>query len=274
MRALLVGSVIVLAVVWPGAGRAAQAPDRGTLVASPRFIPEAGPLLVGADGIAWVSRRDDRVLDLWLAAAGVRGAHRVQRFSGSDSERLRPVALSASGQTLTLALTVVEAGRARSEVYRGLFGEPLVRDAAAPAPDAPAGVAPARMVWVARACRSAEIRTVALPAAGRLAHREPACRLRLRRHPRVHEDRLRFGVSCAGFRISCSARVRVRARGRVIARGVARYNHTTPPFAAAGLRLSSYGRRLLRAHPRAALRISARYGDLATRVVVARAAVR
>jgi hypothetical protein len=57
----------------------------------------------------------------------------------------------------------------------------------------------------------------------------------------------------------------------VIARGSARYNHTTPPFAAARLRVGAQGLRVLRTHPGAALRISARYdGDAAARFATSR----
>ena len=75
------------------------------------------------------------------------------------------------------------------------------------------------------------------------------------------------------MRIDCSARVVVRVGGRVIARGAASYNHATPPFAAANLRVTAAGLRLLRRSAPARVRISARIDGLATRratVVVAR----
>jgi hypothetical protein len=419
------------------------AASRGSLVASPTFVPEAGPVLAGDGGLAWLRRRDDAVLDLWVAERG-KAPRRVQRFVGSDTESLRSPRLSASSTTVGLELfEVARRRRSRavvtSSTYLGAFGEPLTRvgscasanrgvrsidvgeDVAAfrgrgcrptavrsPAaagavpelrlpsgafgmraagrfvawlsgttatgdprtavvrdgasgvlaehalgaglvdqalhPDgtlalayrtrlailgpgavaerslaltllAPqtvhwvgdalavvaadgahpgagvleivdrqgspvqriaelgadrellrhADVDEQRAAWVARGCRSAQIRTVALPVAAVPRYREPPCRLRLREPARLHGDRLRLGISCAGFVVDCAARVVVRVGRRVIARGVASYNHGTPPFAAARLRVTGAGMRLLRRDGGARLRISARIGALATR---------
>lgn len=62
-----------LAVVSP-AGAAT-----GTIVASPKYIPASGPVLAGDRGVLWVTRRGDRVLELWAwTPAG--GTRRLQRF--------------------------------------------------------------------------------------------------------------------------------------------------------------------------------------------------
>lgn len=258
MRALLIG-LLAAAVLASPAGTAPAQP-RGVLVASPRFVPAAGPVLAGDGGVAWVSRRDDRVLDLWVAQIGG-PPRRVQRYSGSDEERLRVVALIASATQVGLELAVIERGRARTRAYAGAFGQPLAPvDGVRIEGGSDSAVSAGRAVWVARGCASAEIRTIELPAVGPLHRGTPRCRLRLRRAVTRRRDRLRFGVSCAGFAIECGARVTVRAGGRVIARGTARYNHSTPPYAAADLRLSPAGVRMLRRRPRARLRISARIG--------------
>jgi hypothetical protein len=55
--------------------------------------------------------------------------------------------------------------------------------------------------------------------------------------------------------------VQVRAGGRLVARGVARYNHSTPPYAAADLKPTAFGTRLLRARPHARVQIIARIGE-------------
>jgi hypothetical protein len=104
------------------------------------------------------------------------------------------------------------------------------------------------------------IRTVALSAPAVARQRAPACALRLRRPARVRASRLRLGVSCAGFAHGCSARVTVRAGSRLVARGIARPNHSTPPYAAADLRLTPTGRALLGSRPRVRVQISARIG--------------
>jgi hypothetical protein len=451
MRALLTG---LLAVAGIGLlGRAAVVPAAraadGALVASPRFVPEAGPIFAGRDTLAWVSRRDPSVLDLWVGGPG-RGPQRVQRFVGSDTERLRSPRLSASSTTVGLELLVTRAGRGGedrvvgSRSYLGAVGQPLrlagrcagaspvarsldvqelaavfrgprcpqvtvrrlaqdaavtrrlpdgvfatrlagrfeawlegptgsaaavVRDAASgrEVSRVPAGALPGTVVdqalgddgtlallyasgpshaakatrlalvdpgatrarklaltvlaadgprwigrglgvvaarraapragvlevvdaqgavtrrivelgtdrelmrhtdlttgaaaWVTRGCASARIRTISLPARGTVKLRTPACRLRLRRRATLHDGRLRLGISCAGFAIGCGARVTVRAGGRVIARGAARYTRSTPPYAAADLRVGAVGLRLLREHPRTRVRISARIGE-------------
>jgi hypothetical protein len=261
MRALLIGLLLAAMVAGLAAAGPAQA-QQGTVVARPRFLPAAGPVLAGDNRLAWVSRRDDRVLDLWVLEIG--GApRRIQRFSGSDDERLRSVRLIASPTEIGLELSVAEASRTSSRSYSGPFGQPLVPVAAVQVAGADAATSAGRAVWVTRGCASTEIRTVALPAPALIGQREPRCRLRLRRAVALRGDRLRLGISCAGFAIDCSARVSVRARGRVIARGDARYTHSTPPFAAADLRLTPSGVRLLRRHPQARLRISARIGSSA-----------
>jgi hypothetical protein len=232
------------------------------LVATPRFVPAAGPVVAGPERVAWVTRRDDRVLDLWVAAPG-QAPRRVQRFSGADTERLRAPRLTASSSAVGLELLVTDLrGKALDTLtYAGEFGQPLVRRAALPAL-ATTPLWPGRGVQVARACASAEIRVIALPApASRIA--EPACALRLRRAPRLRGGHLRLGVSCAGFRIACTARVRISSRGRVIAPATARYNHATPPFAAASLRIGPAARRLLRSGAR--VRVTARIDGLVTR---------
>jgi hypothetical protein len=193
---------------------------------------------------------------------------------------------------VALELFEVSAGggsRGASRTYAGAFGRPLdevsgwpLAQAPAATPALPGAAAGAvrfadadarRAVWVARGCRSAQIRTIALPLTAAVRQREPTCRLRLRERVRLRGGRLRLGISCAGLRVDCAARVVVRAGGRVIARGDASYNHAAPPFAAARLRVTSFGLRLLRRHARVRVRISARIGALAARhatVVVAR----
>ena len=261
MRPMLIG-LLVAAIVGGFAAATSARPQQGTVVASPRFVPAAGPVLAGDDRLAWVSRRDDRVLDLWVLKIGG-SPQRVQRFSGSDDERLRPVRLIASSARIGLELSVTEGARASSRAYSGPFGQPLAPVAALQV-DGADGARPAgRAVLVTRGCAGAEIRTVALPAPALITEHEPRCRLRLRRAITVRRGRLRLGISCAGFAIDCSARVTVRAHGRVIARGSARYTHSTPPFAAADMRLTPSGVRLLGRHPHARLRISARIGTSA-----------
>jgi hypothetical protein len=101
VRALLAG--LLCSALCAGVALAAS----NTLVATPRFVPAAGPLPAGPDGVAWVSRRDDRVLDLWIAEAG-QGPRRVQRFSGADGERLRDPRLTASPADVGLRLRVTD----------------------------------------------------------------------------------------------------------------------------------------------------------------------
>jgi hypothetical protein len=164
--------------------------------------------------------------------------------------------------------------------YAGPFGQPLAAVGVLQIPEANGAaaqqivafgrdrelmrhtdVARGLAVWVARGCRSTEIRAIALPAPAPVVARTPACRLRLRRRATVRGDRLRLGVSCAGFRIDCEARVTVYGAGRVLARGRARYNRSTPPYAAADLALMPAAMRLLRTRGRARVQISARIGS-------------
>jgi hypothetical protein len=282
----LVAAVTVAALGWlagtspaPGA-RSAESPPPAILgaviVATPRFVPAAGPVLAGDDRLAWVSRRDDSVLDLWVAGPD-QGPRRVQRFVGSDTERLRLRRLSASSAAVGLELLEARMGAdgrertIRSRSYLGAFGQPLRRvercagaptcDAAAVWPLVTSDATGARGVSVTRGCESAEIRMIALPAPAAPRRSEPVCPLRLRSTARIRHGRLRLGVSCAGFSIDCAARVRVRAGGRLVARGVARYNHSTPPYAAADLKPTAFGTRLLRAKPHARVQIVARIGE-------------
>ena len=451
MRPLLAG-LLIAAAVWPAAApAAAPASDspRATVVATPRFVPEAGPVLAGDGTIVWVARRDDSVLDLWQASRAGQAwpARRIQRFVGSDTEWLAAPRLSASGSAVGLELVETAAGTARAlrtRSYLGGVGEPLrpvsscagaapaqrsldvgplaavfrgpdcthvtvrglgpaagatrllpdgafaarlggsleawlegpspggtasaavVRDnatgreitrlAAAELPGditelalstggtlallyrAPPGartarvaiVAPgatrirplalrllvaqgarwdgdalavvaasptdprrgvlqhvdaggattapvialgsqrdlmdrtdlvaSRAVWVQRGCGHAVIRTIALPAPAVARLRTPTCALRLRRRARVEAGRLRLGVSCAGFAHGCTARVTVRAGSLLLARGTARPNHSTPPYAAADLRLTRAARALLHRRSRIRVQISARIG--------------
>ncbi len=315
MRALLAGLVIVC--VAAASAVAAQEPG---LVATPRFVPVAGPLLAGPDRVAWVTRRDGAVLDLWVAEPGS-GPRRVQRFSGADGERLRSPRLTVSAEAIGLSLRVTDprGETLRTLTYAGAFGAPLEPTALPAAPTAP--LAPQQAVAVTRGCESAEIRTFALGGeasraageasraggeasraageasraaggasraageasrAGGEASRdageaspailrasrtaEPRCELRLRSPLRLDGDRLRLGISCAGFRIDCAARVTVSAGGRVIARGPARYNHTTPPYAAASLPLTPAASRRLR--PGRDVRVTARIDRTVTRHTV------
>jgi hypothetical protein len=267
---LLLIAVCTLAAAAAPAGAAAAGAVPGVVVASPTFVPAAGPLLAGEDGVVWVRRRDDAVVDLWAAdAAG--GARRVQRFVAADGARLASLRLSASPTAVGLELVEISGRRGRERVqarrYAGAFGQPLVQAPPAALPAAAVRFTDAtatRAVWVARGCRSAQIRVVALPLPAPVRQLEPTCRLRLRAAVagdppvRLRAGRLRLGISCAGFELDCRARVVVRAFGRVIARGVASYDHATPPYAAASLRVTAVGRRLLRRHRRVRLRISAR----------------
>jgi len=262
MRVLLTVLLIGVAAGLAAAGAGAASAPSGTLVAAPVFVPVAGPLVAGPEQVVWIRRRDDRVLDLWVAEPG-RGARRVQRFSTADGERLRSPRLSASPAIVALELRVTDRRNRtlRRLYYSGPFGEPLTAGARVAARPT-AQPWPGHAVVVARGCASAEIRAVATsPEAGVPADDEPAprCALRLRSPLRMHGGRLRLGVSCAGFRIDCTARVTVRSGRRVVARGVARYNHATPPFAAAGLRVKPSDRRLLR--PGRLVRVTARIGD-------------
>ena len=178
----------------------------------------------------------------------------MQRFSGAESERLRSPRLSASPSAVGLELRVTDLrGRAVGTLtYAGAFGEPL-----RPGGELPAA-ARAQAVPVTRGCEAAEIRT------GEVAATEPDCELRLRSPLRLRGDRLRLGISCAGFRIDCAAEVVVRAGARVIAHGPARYNHTTPPYAAASLPIGPRGRALLRS-ARRPVRVTARIDRTVTR---------
>ncbi len=116
-------------------------------------------------------------------------------------------------------------------------------------------------VWVTRGCASAHIRTISLPTPNTVKQRTPTCTLRLVGRAKVQDDRLRFGISCAGFSIGCAALVTVRAGRHVIASGTARYNHSTPPYGAADLKVSPAGMQMLRTNPRTRLQISARIGE-------------
>ncbi len=276
MRPLLTVLLVAGSLVGLSPAIATAAP--GTLVASPLFTPEAGPLLAGDAAVVWLRRRDDAVLDLWAADGA--GARHVQRFVAADGARLRAPRLWASSTAVVLALFEGAASR----TYAGAFGQPLVEAPlptfAVPAlPPAAEGVrftdaGARRAVWVARGCAGAQIRTIALALVATVTRREPTCRLRLRERAQLRGDRLRFGISCAGMAIDCAARVVVRAGGRVIARGDASYNHAAPPFAAASLRVTRAGLRLLRRNPRTRVRISARYGELAARRATVRVARR
>jgi hypothetical protein len=254
MRALLAGLLLASLLVVEVAAAAPAA-----VVATPRFVPVAGPVVASPDHVAWVTRRDDAVLDLWVAEPG-RGPRRVQRFSGADSERLRSPRLTASPSAIGLELRVTDrrARAIRTLTYAGAFGEPLRPAGELPAPAASQGQA----AWVARGCESAEIRTFT-PLSPPVLLPEPACELRLRSPLRLHSDHLRLGLSCAGFRIDCFADVVVRVGRRVVARGPARYTHATPPYAAASLRVGPAGRALLRSHRR--VRVTARIDGTVTR---------
>lgn len=445
MRPLLAG-LLIAAVAWPGAPPAAAANDapRGAVVATPRFVPVAGPVLAGDGVIVWVARRDDAVLDLWVAAPGA-PPRRIQRFVGSDTEWLAAPRLAASATAVGLAFAETRPGTARTlrtRSYLGGLGRPLdlVSSCTGPAPaqrsfdvtataavfrDGPActqasvrGLGPAagaarplpggifatrlavgyeawlegpaaggapsaavvresatgrertrvagsglprgitdlalradgtlalsyrssagarvalldpgathartlaprllaargahwvgealavvvarradprrgmlqlvdtagatvapllamgrdrdltehtdvsasRALWVERGCAHAVIRTIELPAPAIARQRTPSCALRLRRAPRIRAGRLGLGVSCAGFAHGCSARVTVRAGSTLLARGTARPNHGTPPYAAADLRLTRAARALLGRRARVRVQISARIG--------------
>ena len=129
MRPLLAGLLLAAAASTPVGPATAAANDvrRGTGVATPRFVPAAGPVLAGDGAIVWVARRDDAVLDLWQAAPG--GApRRIQRFVGSDTEWLTAPRLAASASAVGLAFTETRArtGRAlRTRSYLGGLGRPL-----------------------------------------------------------------------------------------------------------------------------------------------------
>ena len=218
-----------------------------TLVATPRFVPAAGPLLAGPDRRRAGSRAATTRCSTCGSPSRGSGPRRVQRFSGADSERLRSPRLTASPRRSGLELRVTD-----------LRGQPLahahlrraaVRRAAAPGratrsrragASRPGQAAPGERA-AARARRSGRGERRG-PALGDL-RASPSCALRLRSPLRLRGDRLRLGISCAGLSHRLLRRdVVVRAGGRVIARGPARYNHTTPPYAAAALRSRPRGR--------------------------------
>lgn len=250
MRALLVSLLVVAAAGWLGPASAA-----GKLIAKPRFLPAAGPVVAGAERLAWVTRRDDAVLDLWISDLG-QVPRRIQRFSGADGELLRSPRLGASEADLGLELRVTDRAGAtlRTLTYAGTFGVPLLPVAVLPELTGSS----AWQVFLTRGCESARIYSFSpgqypdVPAPG-------SCALRLRSPLRLDGDRLRFGVSCAGMRIACGARVVVRAGGRILARGIAHFNHATPPYAAASLHVGPAARKLL--HSGARVRVTARISD-------------
>jgi len=255
-------AAVALASIGASLATGADSQPAAAIVAMPRFVPDAGPLLTADGGVVWVSRRDDAVLDLWVSRLG-QGPRRVQRFVGSDGERLRVSRLSASSTAVGLELDETRPDArdvqrsVRLRAYLGAFGQPLAT-AVAGLPVA-SDATGADRVWVARGCESAEIHVTSL--LGTLPASEPRCPLRLRSPARVRGGRLRLGVSCAGFSIDCAARVSVRAGGRLVARGAARHNRATPPYAAADLKLTAAGARLLRARPRTRVQITARIGE-------------
>jgi len=249
-----VRALLAFLALAAAAGSLCAAPAAARLAATPRFVPASGPVAAGAERLAWISRRDDTVLDLWVVEPG-QAARRVQRFSAADGERLRRPRLSASPADLGLELLVTDrAGVAlRTLTYAGPFGAALLPAAAAPEVT---GSSPWRVV-VTRGCDSARIHAFA-PSEYPGLRADPSCPLRLRSPLRLTGHRLRLGISCAGFRIACGAKVVVWAGRRVVARGVAHYNHATPPYAAASLRVVPAARRL---RPGARVRVVTHIGD-------------
>ena len=170
MRVLVAG-VVVAVIGWSVGAAPAPAPaasPRGTLVAGPRFVPAAGPVLAG-DALVWVTRRDDAVLDLWIAGPSG-GARRIQRFVGSDTQRLESPMLSASSTHVGLEMLVVSGPRAgasrrvRSRAYLGALGQPLGRVSSCPTEGADVrsiDVGDAAAAFRARGCGHVTVRALA-----------------------------------------------------------------------------------------------------------------
>lgn len=140
MRPLLLAGLLIAAAGPPAGLATASASDtpRGAIVATPRYVPAAGPVLAGDGAIVWLARRDDAVLDLWQAAPG--GApRRIQRFVGSDTEWLATPRLAASAAAVGLAFAETRARTERvlrTRSYLGGLGRPLglVSSCVGPAP--------------------------------------------------------------------------------------------------------------------------------------------
>jgi len=282
-----IAAVAVAVAVAAQPGPAPGGVTRGEIVATPRFVPVAGPLLAGDDTVVWIARRDDAVLDLWEAVGG-QPPRRIQRFAGSDAEWLSRPRLMASPTTVGLEFAELRAHNRRTlrtRTYAGGIGVPLLRAGArlgmlAIGGDGGAAITSLlaagehrdllahsdrterRAVWVTRACASAEIRTVALPAPAAIGVRAAECELRLRRGARIRAGRLRLGLSCAGFDVGCRAAVSVRHGARIVARGSARPNRSTPPYAAANLRLTRSAIALLHRRRQIRVHIRARIGAI------------
>ena len=99
MRVLLTG-LLIAAVAAPGATSSPVSPHAALASDGARLdrhdtvlCSAAGPVLAGVRAIVWVLRRDDAVLDLWVAGTG--GAARRIHVVGAEAIWLREPRLAA-----------------------------------------------------------------------------------------------------------------------------------------------------------------------------------
>lgn len=131
---LLLGILITASLAWLGAAGPTGAAV-GMVVATPKSVPAAGPVLAGDQGLLWIARRGTRVLELWAWSPGG-GAKRLQRFvtlngyALNQPGRFASAYLSASSTHVGLELVTVYAVKGQNRItltqtFLGELGRPL-----------------------------------------------------------------------------------------------------------------------------------------------------